>query len=107
MDRSNRVDYTLQRERLRALADQWRPKQIIAEQNSIGQPIIEQLGRDGLHIQPFIATNASKAQALEALALAFERADIRILNDPMLMSELVAYQAERLPSGPHSRFPDL
>ncbi len=46
MDRSNRVDYALQCERLKALAEQWRPKQIIAEQNSIGQPIIEQLGRD-------------------------------------------------------------
>jgi hypothetical protein len=33
------------------------------------------------------------------LALAFERGDIRILNDPVLVSELVAFQAERLPSG--------
>jgi len=99
MDRSNRVDYSLQCERLKALADQWRPMRIIAEQNSIGQPIIEQLGRDGLNIQPFTTSNASKTQASESLALAFERADIRILNDPVFVSELVAYQAERLPSG--------
>jgi hypothetical protein len=38
-------------------------------------------------------------QAIEALALALERGDIRILNDPILVSELVAYQSERLPSG--------
>jgi hypothetical protein len=31
--------------------------------------------------------------------LAFERGDIRILNNPVLVGELVAYQAERLPSG--------
>jgi hypothetical protein len=99
MDRSNRVDYAIQCERLKALAEQWQPRQILAEQNSIGQPIIEQLGRDGLRIQPFTTTNASKAQAIEALALAFERGDIRILNDPVLVGELVAYQAERLPSG--------
>jgi hypothetical protein len=99
MDRSNRVDYTIQCERLKALAEQWQPKQIIAEQNSVGQPVIEQLDRDGLPIQPFTTTNASKAQAIEALALAFERGEIRILNDPVLVSELVAYQAERLPSG--------
>jgi hypothetical protein len=77
----------------------WKPQLIIAEQNSIGQPVIEQLTRDGLRIQPFTTTNASKAQAIEALALAFERGDIRIPNDPVLVSELVAYQAERLPSG--------
>src|SRR5215470_584176 len=89
----------MQCERLKALAEQWQPEQILAEQNSIGQPIIEQLERDGLRIQAFTTTNASKAQAIEALALAFERGDIRILNDPVLVSELVAYQAERLPSG--------
>jgi hypothetical protein len=99
LDRSNRVDYTLQCARLKALSELWRPTQIIAEQNSIGQPIIEQLTRDGLRIQSFLTTNASKGQAIEALALAFERGDIRIPDDPVLVSELVAYQAERLPSG--------
>src|SRR5262245_49602934 len=99
MDRSRRVDYVLQCERLKALAEQWQPLQIIAEQNSIGQPVIEQLTREGLRIHPFTTTNASKAKAIESLALAFERGDIGILNDPVLVSELVAYQAERLPSG--------
>jgi hypothetical protein len=99
LDRSNRVDYALQCERLKALCEKWQPQQIIAEQNSIGQPVIEQLTREGLRIQPFTTTNASKALAIEALALAFERSDIRILNDPVLVSELVAFQAERLPSG--------
>jgi phage terminase large subunit-like protein len=99
INRSHRVDYTLQCERLKALAEQWQPVQIIAEQNSIGEPIIEQLSRDGLAMQPFTTTHASKAQAIEALALAFERGDIRILNDAVLVGELVAYQAEKLPSG--------
>ena len=90
---------TLQCERLKVLSEQWQPEQIIAEQNSIGQPIIEQLTRDGLRIDSFTTTNASKAQVIDALALAFEREDIRILNDPVMIGELVAYQAERLPSG--------
>ena len=99
LDRSNHVDYALQCERLKALAEKWQPLQIIAEQNGIGQPIIEQLRRDGLNVRPFLTSQASKAQAIESLALAFERSDIRILNDPVLVSELVAYQGEPLPSG--------
>ena len=99
LHRSNHVDYALQCERLKALTEKWQPLQIIAEQNSIGQPIIEQLQRDGLTIQPFVTSHASKTQAIESLALAFERSDIQILNDPVLVSELVAYQAEPLPSG--------
>jgi len=61
--------------------------------------LIEQLQRDGLPIQPFLTTNASKAQAIDALALAFERGEIRILDEPVLINELQAYESTRLPSG--------
>jgi Terminase large subunit, T4likevirus-type, N-terminal len=91
IDRSNHVDYALQRNRLRALCETWQPKRIIAEQNSIGQPIIEQLRREGLRIEPFTTTNASKTIAIEGLALAFERGDIQILNHPVLVNELIAW----------------
>jgi hypothetical protein len=99
MDRSRRVDYGLQRERLKVLAERWRPDNIIAEQNAMGQPIIEQLWRDGLRITPFTTTNSSKANVIEALSLAFDRGDIRIPNDPVVVGELVAYQSEPLASG--------
>jgi hypothetical protein len=99
LDRSNRVDYAVQRARLQKLVDLWQPKQILAETNSIGQPILEQLEREGLRVQPFTTTNTSKKLAIEALVLAFERGDIRILNDSVLISELLAYRAEQLPSG--------
>jgi len=99
LERSNQVDYAVQCSRLRALAEVRKPKRIIAEQNSIGQAVIEQLRRDGLRIEPFTTTNTSKTQAIEGLALAFERGDIRILNHPVLINELTAYRAERLPTG--------
>src|SRR5579871_905247 len=99
MDRSNRVDYVVQRGRLQALYERWRPSKIIAEQNSIGQPIIEQLQRDGLPVKPFVTTNASKAEIIEALALAFERGGIAVLNDPILLGELQAFACEPLPGG--------
>lgn len=99
ISRSNQVDYVIQRARLVALYERWRPQTIIAEANSIGQPVIEALVREGLPVTPWTTTNASKAQAIEALALAFERGTIRILPDPVLLSELQAYQAEQLPSG--------
>ena len=99
LDRSNHVDYVVQRARLQALYQKWRPSKIIAEQNSIGQPIIEQLQRDGLPVVPFITTNQSKALIIEALALAFEQRSIAILSDPVLLGELQGFQAEILPSG--------
>ena len=99
MDRSNKVDYAVQRGRLAALHERWRPTIIIAELNSIGQPILEELQRAGLPVRGFTTTNASKALLIEALALAFERGEIGIFNDPVLLGELQAFQAEQLPGG--------
>jgi hypothetical protein len=99
MDRFNQIDYTVQVNRLVSLYEKFRPVTIIAERNSMGDPLIEQLQRRGLPVQPFNTTNATKARAVDDLALAFERGDIKIINDPVLISELQAYEMERLPSG--------
>jgi hypothetical protein len=99
LDRFNQLDYVVQRGRLAALAERFRPSRIIAESNSIGVPIIEQLQRDGLPVEPFVTTNASKAEIIDGLALAFEKRTIRILPEPALLAELEAFEMERLPSG--------
>ncbi|HUX17025.1 MAG TPA: hypothetical protein VMW52_11175, partial [Phycisphaerae bacterium] len=99
LDRFNQIDYVVQRGRLGALAERYHVEAIIAESNSIGEPIIEQLQRDGLPVRGFQTTNATKAQIIEALSLAFEQRTIRILADPVLIGELQAYEMERLPSG--------
>jgi hypothetical protein len=99
LDRSNKIDYTLQRARLQALYEKWRPVKIIAERNSIGEPISEELQRSGLPVQSFQTTNASKAAIVEGLALAFEQQSITILDDAVLLGELQAFEAQQLPGG--------
>jgi phage terminase large subunit-like protein len=99
MDRSNKVDYSVQVMRLTALCDRFHPAAIVAERNSMGEPLIEALQRSDLPVIPFITTNATKANIIDGLALAFERGDLRIIHDPILVSELQAYESERLPSG--------
>ncbi len=99
VDRFNQIDYSVQTDRLKVLAQHWHATAIIAERNSIGEPLIEQLRRDGLPVQPFTTTNATKAQIIDALALGFERGEIAIPADEQLIAELQAFQMERLPSG--------
>lgn len=99
LDRFNQIDYAIQVARLRVLAERFAPIAIIAERNNIGEPLIEQLQRDGLPVQPFTTTNASKMRIIDALALAFERQEIRILPDPVLLGELQVFEMQRLPSG--------
>jgi hypothetical protein len=57
------------------------------------------LRRMGLPVRDFTTTNASKAELVERLAADFEQGNIKILNDPLLIAELQAFGAERLPGG--------
>lgn len=99
LERWGAVDYSVQRDRLKAMYERWRPSAVVAENNSMGAPLVEQLYRDGMPVHPFQTTNTSKAIAVEALALAFERGDIQIIPDAELLAELQAFEAQRLPSG--------
>lgn len=99
VDRFTNVEYAHQRGRLRAFWERYGRGPIMAEANSMGGPVIEQLQREGLPVQPFTTTNASKAAVVDALALAFERRTISLPDHAPLVAELEAFEATRLPSG--------
>lgn len=100
LERFNQIDYQLQLGRVQSLASRYNPEVIIAEKNAMGDPIIEQLYyQHNLPVQPFTTTNASKAKIIDALSLAFERGRLAIFNSPVLIGELQAYEAQRLPGG--------
>jgi hypothetical protein len=99
LDRFNKIGWELQRGRVAAMAERWQPGVIWAEANSIGAPLIEALQAEGLPLRAFQTTAQSKSPLIEALALAIEREEIALLPDEVLLNELAAYTAERLPSG--------
>ena len=99
MDRFNEIDYQFQLGRLRAMVGRYKPKTIIAELNAMGEPLVEQLQREGLPVIGFQTTLISKTKAIEALSLAFERGEISILPDRTLVNELQAYEISRSPGG--------
>ena len=82
LDRFNQIGWSLQRNRLRALANHWKPKVIWAEINSIGEPNIEALIQEGLPIRGFRTTAQSKPPLIEALALALERGSLSNFSKP-------------------------
>lgn len=94
LDRFNQIGWSMQRGRLKALADRWSVGAIIAESNSMGGPNVEALQDEGLPVTAFETTGVSKPPLIESLALAFERHEIAILDDPVLIGELEAYERE-------------
>lgn len=99
IDRFTDIDYGTARDRLKALWHRFDRCAIVAEQNGIGLPIIEDLWRDGVPVQPFTTTNASKGEAIGALILAFEQHKLSLIDYEPLILELEIFESERLPSG--------
>lgn len=95
LSRSNNVEYLLQRERLLSLCHAFRPRLVVAEENS-NDTLIELLRRDRIPLRPFRTTSQSKSRIIENLMVAFERQEIKILPDATLLSELMAFQATAL-----------
>ena len=100
LDRQLQVDYTLQMGRLCALAEKWRPRMVVAEMNSAGDPLVEQLRRDlPCPVEGFLTTATSKRQLIDALALAIERGDLTYPELPELIGELEAFRYELTAAG--------
>lgn len=99
VDRFNQISWSLQRGRLKAMYDKWKPHVIWAEANSIGDPNIEALRDEGLPVRGFQTGPQNKGPLIESLALAIEQESITLLNDRVQIAELQAYEHERLPSG--------
>lgn len=99
IDRLRGMDYVRQVEVLKALVARWEPVAIVAEANAMGQPIIEWLQADGLPVQGFTTTNATKKLVIDGLGLALEQGQVTLLADVVQVGELQEYRAERLPSG--------
>lgn len=96
LDRWVGIDYRHVTERIAAICQEYRPVQIVAERNAMGEPLIEHLSYEySLPVVPFTTSLQSKADLIEALALAFERGTIAIPDQHWLIVELEAYERTR------------
>ncbi|MGO9259847.1 MAG: terminase large subunit domain-containing protein [Bryobacteraceae bacterium] len=99
IDRFRGQDYAVQRGRLVAFWDRVGRPVIVAERNSLGDPLCQQLIADGLPLYPFETTVVSKRAVIEHLALSLERGFVKIPRDQALIAELQAFSSTPLPGG--------
>ena len=99
MDRFNRVDYSVLEDRLEAIYNRFNLDTMTIEDNSIGKGVVDHLHNRGLAINTFTTTNSTKHAAITALQSEFEHSRIKIINDPVLVGELQAFEAKRNNSG--------
>jgi phage terminase large subunit-like protein len=102
MDRFNRVDYPVLIDRLESVYHRYHLTSMTVESNSIGRPVIDELVSRGLNIVPFTTTSATKQGIIQNLQSAFENGQIRVLDEPVLIGELLSFEAKRNASGSFS-----
>ena len=106
MVRMSGAAFDVQLSRLRELWAEYGQGQIIAEYNSLGMPLVERLQTEGLPVMAFTTTATSKHEIITALELAFDKKEITVLNDPVLIAELNAYERKERAGLPAYSAPD-
>ncbi|GIV50496.1 MAG: hypothetical protein KatS3mg038_1017 [Candidatus Kapaibacterium sp.] len=101
MDRFNRISWTHQVERVAEIAREYNVKHLIYDATGVGDAISVLLGRVQLRCstEGIQITGQNKANMIESLAVAIERGDLKLLNNPYQISELKAFEMDKLPSG--------
>jgi hypothetical protein len=99
LDRFNRVEYPVLEDRLHAVYKRFNLDAMTIEDNSIGQGVIDHLRQRDMTIIPFHTSHTTKQAIIQGLAAAFEHGEIEIINDPVQIAELQAYEGKRMEAG--------
>ncbi len=97
--RFQKLDYGLQKTRIIETYHRLGCTKLVIDATGLGDPIVDDLMRAGLTVEPVKFTSESKANVIEHLMLQFDQGAIRIPPDEDLIAELRAFSFETLPSG--------
>ena len=92
-DRFNRIDWTFQKRRIIESVKAYNAK-VSVDSTGVGDPIFEDLRREGLSVEGFKFTSESKNDLIQSLAIAFEQEKISIPPIKELINELMTFEYE-------------
>lgn len=91
-DRFNQVDWNLQKARIGVAYHKYNRGQMVVDATGVGDPIAEDLIKQGINVVPFKFTELSKRELLTHLSILIEQDKIKLPNDLELLAELDAIQ---------------
>jgi len=72
---------------------------LIMDSTGVGDPIYDDLVNEGLGVEGYKFTNASKKQLIECLMISVEQEKIKLLDEPVQTNEMRIFGYELTPSG--------
>src|SRR5262245_59612170 len=95
VDRFHKVDWSIQTQRIKAALARYDDPQVYVDSTGAGEPVYEQLRREGIEARAYAFTQKSKAALIDNLALMFEQKTITIPTPeiwPEGIDELEAFE---------------
>lgn len=90
-ERFNALEWNIQKARIKVVAERYNKARIVLDSTGIGDPISDDLQKEGLIVDDFKYTNKSKQQLIQKLSIFIEQKDITIPNDDGLLDELESF----------------
>lgn len=100
-DRFNKIDWPLQKERIKATGKRYNNARILIDATAIGAPITEDLQREypGIVDEIRLYSNSEKKMLVEKLSIFIEQQGIFIPNEPVLIDELLTFTYKMTEAG--------
>lgn len=90
-DRFNKIDYPYQKKRILAISQRYNHARAIVDSTVVGEPIKEDLERDGVFVDDFKFSNQSKKELVEKLGIFIEQKKVWIPYEDILIDELESF----------------
>ena len=94
----NKLEWSEQRRRIIEVCNRWNVQKLVAESNSIGSVNIEAIMHQGIIVQPFQTTNASKAEIMSDLYESLH-SGLQLMDIPVMRHELQTFVSSQTASG--------
>lgn len=97
-ERFNQISWERQIATVVRVSEAYGRAPVLLDSTGVGDPIFEALRKHGIPVSGYHFTNQSKEALIDALALALENGEVRLMDVPEQTAELSAYQYELTPS---------
>jgi len=98
-ERFNQLEWSFQRRKIVELAKRYNNADVILDSTGVGNPIYEDLKRQGLFITPYHFTYQSKIDLIENLMIKIQNREVSYPAIPELLDEMGVFELTRTPSG--------
>lgn len=98
-DRFQTLEWPFQKSRIKSVSDHYNRAVVYMDATGLGDPLVDDLVRSGVPVEPYKFTNESKKELVEKLSIFIDQRRIRILNMPDTLFEFDNFSYEMSSTG--------